>query len=70
MKYQVSFRAKTGYLHMWKYHLCYDFNKLHLSDQKNYFSKMVWYIFQHSKKNFLSPRSRVVSSISTAVLRV
>ena len=43
MKYQVSFRAKTGYLHMWKYHLCYDFNKLHLSDQKNYFSKMVWY---------------------------
>ena len=23
MKYQVSFRAKTWYLHMWKYHRCY-----------------------------------------------
>ena len=25
MKYQESFRAKTLYLHMWKYHLCYGF---------------------------------------------
>ena len=25
MKYQVSFRAKTWYLHMWKYHRCYGF---------------------------------------------
>ena len=25
MKYQESFRAKTWYLHMWKYHLCYGF---------------------------------------------
>ena len=23
MKYQVSFHAKTWYLHMWKYHRCY-----------------------------------------------
>ena len=25
MKYQVSFRAKTWYLHMWKYHRCYGY---------------------------------------------
>ena len=25
MKYQVSFCAKTWYLHMWKYHLCYGY---------------------------------------------
>ena len=25
MKYQVSFRAKTWYLHMWKYYLCYGY---------------------------------------------
>ena len=25
MKYQVSFRTKTWYLHMWKYHCCYSY---------------------------------------------
>ena len=25
MKYQVSFHAKTWYLHMWKYHRCYGY---------------------------------------------
>ena len=25
MKYQVNFRTKTRYLHMWKYHRCYGF---------------------------------------------
>ena len=25
MKYQVSFRVKTWYLHMWKYHCCYGY---------------------------------------------
>ena len=25
MKYQVSFQAKTWYLHMWKHHCCYGY---------------------------------------------
>ena len=33
MKYQVSFRAKTWYLHMWKYHVILH-DKSRLSHQK------------------------------------
>ena len=61
MKYQVSFRAKTWYLHMWKYHHCYDFiinrtiqTKFRCAHSRN--------IFQHSKRNFVSPRGHVISS--------
>ena len=53
MKYQVSFRAKTWYLHMWKetcylhmwkYHRCYGFKiNCTFHTKKNYLSKVVWY---------------------------
>ena len=108
MKYQVSFRAKTWYLHMWKYHLCYSYilnrafhtkkllkwnglafhwclcNKLNitwsLGDTKFLFScwkniSLVlcthsWNIFQHSKRNSLSPHGHVITSIYLKYERV
>ena len=43
MKYQVSFRAKTWYLHMWKYHHCYGFIINRPFRPKNFLSKMLWH---------------------------
>ena len=102
MKYQVSFRTKTRYLHMWKYHRWNGYIINRTFHTKICWSKMVWYfigvyiinrilhgrleirnfssrvgknisrvsaanewnIFQHSKRNFVSPRGHVISSIS------
>ena len=43
MKYQVSFRAKTWYLHMWKYHCCYGYMINCTFHTKKLFKENVWY---------------------------
>ena len=106
MKYQVSSRANTWYLHVWKYHRCYGYiinhafhtekllkwnglvfhwclyNKYNvtrlLGDTKFLFlcwknislfrCTHLWNIFQRSKRNFVSLRGHVISTICEIML--
>ena len=43
MKYQVTFHAKTCYLHMWKYHRCYGYIINRAFHTKKLLKEMVWY---------------------------
>ena len=71
----------TCYLHMWKYHRCYCYiinRAFHTKKLLKWNGLVVhwcffhccahsWNIFQHSKRNFVSPRDHVISSICVMV---
>ena len=72
MKYQVSFGAKTWYLHMKNITWPLGDTKFLFSCWKNISLVRCahsWNIFQLSKRNFVSPRGHVISSISPATMR-
>ena len=57
MKYQVSFRAKTWYLHMWKYHLCHGYIINHAFHTKKLLkcNDLVFHWCLYNKKNITWP---------------
>ena len=58
MKYQVSFRAKTWYLHMWKYHRCYGFiinRAFHTKKLLKWNGLVVHWCLYNKKKNITWP---------------
>ena len=72
MKYQVSFRAKTWYLHMWKYHRWNGYIINRAFHTKICCSKMVWYFIGvyiinrilHGRLEIRNFSSRVEKNIS------
>ena len=80
MKYQVSFRAKTWHLHMWKYHRCYGYIincAFHTKKLLKWNGLVVhWCSYNRTLhgcleiQNFVSPHGHVISSISANLCRV
>ena len=57
MKYQVSFRTKTWYLHMWKYHRCYGYiiNRAFHTKKLLKWNGLVFHWCLYNKKNITWP---------------
>ena len=62
----------TCYFHMWKYHRCYGYiiNRAFRRKKPFHWNGLVFHwCFQHSKRNFVSPRGHVIFSIYLVIFK-